>query len=32
MLRNIISGGMLLIATVCIAIGAYLRYQRSSTV
>lgn len=32
MLRDIIGGGMLLIATICIVIGAYLRYQRSSAV
>jgi hypothetical protein len=29
-LRGVISGGLLLIATICIGSGAYLRYQRSS--
>jgi len=29
-LRSVLSGGLLLIATLCIASGAYLRYQRSS--
>jgi len=29
-LRDIISGGLLLVATICITSGAYLRYQRPS--
>jgi hypothetical protein len=29
-LRGVISGGLLLIATICIGGGAYLRYQRTS--
>jgi len=28
-LRGVLSGGLLLIATICIGSGAYLRYQRS---
>jgi hypothetical protein len=29
-LEDVIGGGLLLIATICIVSGAYLRYQRSS--
>ncbi|SDE77297.1 hypothetical protein [Halorientalis regularis] len=29
-LEDLISGGLLLIATTCIVSGAYLRYQRTS--
>jgi hypothetical protein len=29
-LRGVISGGLLLVATICIGSGAYLRYQRTS--
>ncbi|RXK47018.1 hypothetical protein EAF64_17930 [Halorientalis pallida] len=31
-LRGVLSGGLLLIATICIGSGAYLRYQCSSAV
>ncbi|TKX50300.1 hypothetical protein EXE49_06790 [Halorubrum sp. ASP121] len=28
-LRGVLSGGLLLIATICVGSGAYLRYQRT---